>query len=172
MSGAGGHKDTWTEHLKLGETDLISCNLGLNITDFYKAEWDSDSNTFVQVPTCPTHFSFTLERVASCRARYYCANFPDQIKFRSEKACSEIGKQPYLHSVMEVGRRGEPQLLTPPLKEPSTMNTFSSCPAQQDCTQQQWAWVVLAEAAKHSQTLAMQPCCLVEVERELTATKL
>lgn len=129
MSGAVGHKDTWTEHRKLGKIDLISCNLGLNITDFNKTEWDSDSNTFVQLPTYPTCFSLTLERA---EPSITAPIFPDQVKFRPAKACPAIGKQPCLHSTMEVGRRGEPQLSTRPLRDPSTVNTFSTHPAQQD----------------------------------------
>lgn len=94
--------------------------------------------------------------------------FSDQIKFRPAKACPAIGKQTSLHSVTEVGRRGEPQLSTLSLGEPSAANNFlhSSCAA--GCSQQQRAWAVLAEAAKHTRTLATQ----LPVERALTARKI
>lgn len=97
--------------------------------------------------------------------------FSDQI-IQASKTCPAIGKQTSLHSLTEVGRRGEPQLLTLSLGEPSAANNLlhSSCAA--GCSQQQRAWAVLVEAAKHTRTLATQLRCLVEGERVLTARKI
>lgn len=69
-TGAIGHEGT--EHLELVVTNLISCSLGIDVNRFQQ-QWDSGLSTFMQVPTCPTHFCFT--QAVSCRARDHPASF-------------------------------------------------------------------------------------------------
>lgn len=96
--------------------------------------------------------------------------FSDQIQFRTRKACPAIGKQLSLHRVTEVGRRGNPSYqhlytASPVLQIPSPLVQHSRMHSAAESTSS------AVEAATRAQTLATQPCCMVEVEREFIVRK-
>lgn len=162
----------WTEHFKLGETKLImSCNLGFDITNFNKTEWDWDSDTSLQMHPHAQHaFLPPWGELQASEAGITMPVFSDHIQFRTRKACPEIDKQPSLHSVTEVGRRGNPSYqhlytespvlqIASPLVQHSRMHSAAASTSS------------AMEAATSAQTLATQPCWMVEVGRELIARK-
>lgn len=158
MFGAVGHNNLWIEHLKLGEIKLISCSLGFNT----RFQWNRSG-----IPTPSCRYSHTQDTFLSPRGELQVSDtgitvpiFSDQTRFRSAKACPEIGKQTFLHSMTQVGRRGEPQFSTQPLGEPRAANTFSTHPAQQDTlssssSECEQCWQRQPNAAKPGNTTAL-----------------